>query len=414
VTGRGPVLVVAQLAPPSPLVAARRVAGLVKYLSRLGYAITVMTSVLSGDGPVDGAARVVRTGDLMVSRLNWRRAHFAALTGSEQQAYGRPSRLEQVVVPDLAALTWLPAALPKARALAREVAYAAVITTSPPSSAHAVGYALRRRGVPWVAELRDGWTFEPPRRPWPSGAQRRVDGALEARLLRRASAVVAVTEPIVTDLRERLHVDATLITNGFDPEQRPVPLDREVLDPAKHSFVHTGRLALAGVDPGPLLDAVRALRQHEPSKAERIEIVFVGPLSAEEQELLGADDLRGLVRTTGPLDHGHTLSLQQHADTLLVVTGGEARRSVATGKLFEYLAAGPPILVLGEETAAAQIVRETRTGTATSATDPAVIAAALEEAVDAKPGEREPALLERYSWPSLAEQYAALIERVRG
>jgi glycosyltransferase involved in cell wall biosynthesis len=83
---------------------------------------------------------------------------------------------------------------------------------------------------------------------------------------------------------------------------------------------------------------------------------------------------------------------------------------VATGKLFEYLAAGPPILVLGEETAAAQIVRDTRTGAAASASDPAAIAAALEEAVDAKPPVRDPAALERYAWPALAEQYAALIE----
>jgi glycosyltransferase involved in cell wall biosynthesis len=412
-TRGGPILVVSQLAPPSPLVAARRIASLTKYLARLGYEITVLTSAISGEGPIEGAEQVVRTGDLMVSRLNWRRGHFEALTGREQQQYGRPSRLEQVLVPDLAALTWLPFALPRALELAGRTHYAAAITTSPPPSAHAIGAALRRRGIPWIAELRDGWTFEPPRRPWPHSMQQRADCALEAKLLKRASAAVAVTEPIVADLRARLHLDARLITNGFDPEERGFPVYEQLLDPERHSFVHTGRMALAGVDPRPLLGAVRILQQQEPSVARGIELVFVGPLSTEEHELLRATDLSDLVRTTGPLEHGRTLSLQEEADTLLVITGGAARRSVATGKLFEYLAAARPILVLGEETAAAQIVLETQTGTATAATDPDLIARALKQATELEAPDRDLAALGRYSWLALANRYAELIETVR-
>ena len=73
------LLLVAQYAPPSPLIAARRIGGLTKYLGRLGFRITVLTSRMSGDGDIDGADRVVRTGDLLTSRLNWRRASLEAL-----------------------------------------------------------------------------------------------------------------------------------------------------------------------------------------------------------------------------------------------------------------------------------------------------------------------------------------------
>jgi glycosyltransferase involved in cell wall biosynthesis len=408
------LLLVAQLAPPSSLVAARRVAGLTKYLARLGFELTILTSAISGGGPIEGAEKVVRTPDLMATRLNWRRGHFDALTGRETQGYGRPSRLAEVVVPDLAALTWLPLALPRGLALARRVSYRAVITTSPPSSVHAIGRALQRTGIPWIAELRDGWTFEPPRPAWPLAAQRRADRALEARLLRRANRVVAVTEPIVADLSGRLGLDTSLITNGFDPEERSLPPAASLLDAGKHSFVHTGRLALAGVSPLPLLEAVRILRRREPAVAARMEVVFAGPLSEEEHELLSAPDLAGLVRTTGPLDHARALGLQREADTLLVITGGAARRSVATGKLFEYLAAGRPILVLGDETAAAQIVAETKTGEATSANDPEVVAAALRGAAAGGAHLERSVGVDRYSYDSIARQYAALIEDVCG
>ena len=385
---------------------------MVKYLGRLGWRITVLCSAISGEGPIEGAEEVVRTPDLMASRLNWRRGHFAALTGARSEGYAERSRLEAVVVPDLAALTWVPVALPRALKLARRAHYDAVLTTSPPPSAHAIGYALRRRGVPWIAELRDGWIFEPPHPPWPLRSQRRADRLIEERLLEQADAVVAVTEPIVRDLRDRLGLDAHLITNGFDPEERELPVQGDhLLDPGKHSFVHTGRLALAGVDPRPLLAAVRALQAREPSIASGIELVFAGPLSGDEQRLLAAPDLAGVVRTVGALERERTLGLQRQADTLVVVTGGAARRSVATGKLFEYLAAGPPILVLGDETEAARIVREVEAGAATSATDPSSIAAALREHAEAEPAERRD--LEHvadYSWEQLAPRYAQLIE----
>src|SRR5204863_3714041 len=122
------ILLVAQLSPPSELSAARRVAGLAKYLDRLGHHVTVVTSLASGTGPVPGA-RVVRTRDLMVSRLNWRRGSFQALAGGAGGYEAAPSSLASVFVPDLAVVGWLPFALPRARALADAVD--AVITTSP-------------------------------------------------------------------------------------------------------------------------------------------------------------------------------------------------------------------------------------------------------------------------------------------
>ena len=68
------------------------------------------------------------------------------------------------------------------------------------------------------------------------------------------------------------------------------------------------------------------------------------------------------MRWVGALDRNQTLALQRRADTLLVLTEGASGPSVATGKLFEYLGAGRPILVLGEGTAAADIVRSAGAG----------------------------------------------------
>jgi glycosyltransferase involved in cell wall biosynthesis len=404
------ILLVAHLSPPSPLIAARRVAAMTRYLARLGHLVTVLTSAVSGEGPIEGAAGVIRTPDLMASGLNWRRGHFDALTGGGG-VYRPPSRLASVVVPDVAVVGWLPFALPAALRAAGEQAFDCVITSSPPQSAHVIGDVLkRRRGLCWIAELRDGWTFEPPRAPWPLAPQRAFDGWLERRLLRRADAVVGVTAPIVEDLQRRLGLPAELITNGFDPEDAASGNDDgdPLLDPDRHSFVHTGRMAVGGASPRPLLEALGLL---EPRVAERVELVLAGPLTADEAGLAGAPGLERLVRVLGSLERSRVLQLQRAADTLIVVTEGAKRRSVSTGKLFEYLAAGPPILVLGAETEAARIVAETGTGTATSATDPAAIAEALKQATEAPASHPDTTALEQYSWPTLTAEYAKLMER---
>ncbi|MDX6642953.1 MAG: hypothetical protein QOD76_915, partial [Solirubrobacteraceae bacterium] len=115
---------------------------------------------------------MVRTRDLLVSRINWRRASFEALAGGGDAGYSEPSPIAALVVPDLAIVGWLPFALPRALSLARRERFDCVITTSPPHSAHLIGLALRRRGVPWVADFRDGWTFESDRQEWPLRWQR--------------------------------------------------------------------------------------------------------------------------------------------------------------------------------------------------------------------------------------------------
>jgi glycosyltransferase involved in cell wall biosynthesis len=401
------ILLVAQLAPPSELSAARRVAGLAKYLDRLGHGVTVLTSLSSGRGPVSGAG-VVRTRDAMVSALNWRRASFEALAGGGGDGgyEAAPSRLASVFVPDLAVAGWLPFALPRAHALASGLD--AVITTSPPHSGHLVGLALHAGGLPWVADFRDGWTFESDRPEWPLGAQRALDTGLERLVARGADALVAVTEPIAADLSARFDREVATITNGFDPEEHVQGDSRPSLDavapaPDRHTLLHAGRMAYAGRSPRPLLAALDAA----PDLAERVEVLFAGPLSVEERALI---ERSPVARAVGSLDRGRTLALESASDSLLVLTSGR-RRGEATQKVFEYLAAGKPIVVIGEDTEAARIVQAAEAGIVAPSDDPDAITNALRIAVAADGPRPRRAAIDRYSYATLAAEMAEAVER---
>src|SRR4051812_18764851 len=157
------ILFVTLQAPPSVASGARPPAGLVKDLSRLGHRVVVLTSRFSGSGPVPGAARTVRTRDLIMTNLNWRRAQSQAISAAGGVAeVAAPSRLEHYLIPDVQVATWVPFALPRGLRLAREERIDAVVSTGPPHSGHLVGAAVHARaGVPWLSDLQDGWTFDP-------------------------------------------------------------------------------------------------------------------------------------------------------------------------------------------------------------------------------------------------------------
>ena len=412
--GARSILLVAQFSPPSFVVASRRVAGMTKYLARLGYRVTVLTSRFSGEGSIDGAEAVVRTSDLLASELNWRRRQVKTPAGRTATT-SPPSRLESVIVPDVSVVSWLPFALAAAGGLRRRDSPDCVITTSPPQSAHLLGLRLARLGIPWIAEFRDGWCFERPRGDWPLGVQRTLDARLERSVVRRADALVAVTSPIAQDLERRFGRRVALITNAFDPEEMDggrAGTDA-LLDPERFSVVHTGSMGFTGATTRPLAEALALLRADAPEVADRIEVVFAGLLSTDEAELLERPELAGMVRCVGSLERPSVLQLQRAADLLLVVTEGSRRTSVATGKLFEYLPTNRPILVLGSETEAARIVLAAQRGMATSAKDPRAISRALREMVEGRvrpEGDRDE--VDRYSWPRVAAVYAALVEEV--
>lgn len=416
---RASVLLISQYAQPASFSAARRTHGFTKYLERRGHRVTVLTSPVSGTGPVPGASRSIRSRDLVSSRLNWRSSNLESLRGGGEASYAAPSPIASWIPPDLSIVGWLPFLLPRALEAARRGDADCVITTSPPESCHLAGLALARAGVPWIADLRDGWMFESTHPEWALPALRRIDGRLERLVAEHADLLTTVTDEITEDIRSRLGARAETVPNGFDPDERMSAEPGDAgLDPVRHSLVHTGRMAFAGRSPRPLLDALELLRVKGGDLASRLEIVFAGPLSTEESELIGRAEDDGSVKAVGTLPRESTLRLQSAADTLLLLTGKD-RRSEATAKLYEYLATGNPILVLGVESAAARIVTETASGLSVSATDPAEIAAALERMVDAPAVDRDAAQgdasRERYSYERIAESLSEHVERlVRG
>ena len=409
------ILIVSFPFAPAALVGAHRWQAMRDHLRERGHEVTVVTT--SAFGALDDDARqdVVRTTDLMASttlRRLLRRPPLPARGSAAVADTPAPGLLTKVVVPDGYLVSWTPFALAAVRRLLRERACDAVVTTSPYESVHAIGLALRGRW-PWIADFRDGWRFEPHRPPFPTALQERADAVLERRVARRADAVIAATEPIAADFRDRLGVSAQWVPNGWDPRlDVALPdLGRPGSEEGWRTIAHTGVLSgPRGRDPRPFLGALAAFNARADG-GPRIRLLLAGRQSTQDERLLREAGLGDAVHDLGQLDRGAAVALQRSADALLLMTGDD--RSEATGKLFEYLQAGRPILALAAGNEAARIIADTRTGLCVARDDRESIEGALRRIAEGSfASVHDPTGLERFTYPGPALAVEGILEDV--
>ena len=315
-----------------------------------------------------------------------------------------------MLVPEPLVAAWAPYAVRAARRLASERRIDCVITTSPPESAHLVGHALAKRGIPWVADIRDAWNFEPLRPAFPTGRQRRLDERLERALALVGRRGDLVSRPAARTCGGGSASSACWSATPGTPSSRPSrPAPGPVLDPARTSLVYTGRFGSYGRDPARARRGDPRACARGARVAERLELVVAGPVTDDERRLLGADTSPARIALLGSVSRGAAVGLQRSADALLLLA--DPRRSQLVNlKLFEYLAAGRPIVALAAGTEAGRIVLETGAGEVVPSNDVEAIRGALRRLVAGELAAPDPETVRSHSYPAAAERMAAAVE----
>lgn len=374
--------------------------------------MTIVASDAWGALPEDAELDVVRVRDPKSARTlrSLLRRGKLRQDGDRGLLERRPGRLlTGVLVPEMNVVTWLPQAALAVRRLLAHKAYDCLITSSPPESSQLIGLLLGSERPAWVADFRDGWTFEPYRTRFPTDFQRRVDRYLERRVVCSAEVAVGATQPIADDLSRRFGAFASCVSNGWDPESVQQPTQAAVRpNDGSVRLVYTGALSGEwGRDPTALMDALRAVSAE--MKDRQLRLVHAGPLRVEERALIDRTGVAGVVEHLGTLGRAEALALQRSADALVLLTSRNSGE--ATGKLFEYMFSGRPVVALAENSEAARIVRETNTGITVPPDDVEAIAGALRRVISGElMREYAPRNLDRFEYPRPAEQMSELIE----
>ena len=238
-----------------------------------------------------------------------------------------------------------------------------IVSTGPPHSMHLIAMKLARAtGLPWVADFRDPWTrmfyfkhLSLTR--WAMGRHRR----LEKKVLDNASVIVAVSPLVQKEFMEMTGTRVELITNGYDESDFD---DAVVESDGYFNITHTGLFAADG-NPTLLWDILARKCRENPEFNRMLRIRLAGKTDAEIIEAIRAAGLGGHLRDNGYQPHTVAVKEQKSASVLLLPLRKEPEyKAVLPGKLFEYLAAGRPVLGIGQSDGAmAIILKDTGAGT---------------------------------------------------
>jgi glycosyltransferase involved in cell wall biosynthesis len=257
-----------------------------------------------------------------------------------------------------------------------------VVTTNPQVSVTAA-QALAGRGVPYVVDYRDAWTLHTY-----SGRRRHARdsavGLAEARSFSNAAEVWFVNEPLrrwhaetYPPVAERMHV----VMNGYDhdlPAPRPPDPGRPLrvgylgtMTPVVplQALVDGWAAAMAGAGGSPLDGAQLTLYG------------YLGYYAAPDPTLAAIVDgaASAGVSYAGPVSKTAVARCYRDLDVLVLLLGGG--RFITSGKVFEYLSTGLPVVsVLDPDNAAADVLAGYPRRHAAADLSPAAIAAAFASA----------------------------------
>lgn len=407
------ILVVAYHFPPEGSIGTHRTLRLVRRLVECGWDVTVLTGTqktYAAGYPIDldllsrvpSAVRVIRAPVLRpfhrVSTL-LKRAQKATVATAAAPSDGNgvaeagdslstrlrrtKQRLEGVMrIPDPHVGWLLPAIAVGLKTALREWPDV-VYSTAPPWTGQLVARTIASvLNCAWVADFRDPWA----RAPWREDRMpiaRRAADVLEKSVIGRADAVVFTTRTNVDEYTafygpstgSKFH----LVRNGCDRSEfdgvAPIPQD------GRFTMLHAGSL-YGGRKPTALFSALAALRDRGVIDARSFCFRQMGRVAlggfdmAAERDRLGLD---GIVEMAPARPRKEILREMVSASCLLLLQPGTTVS--IPGKLFEYFAAGRPILAIAEEGETSDLVRASGRGLTVLPDDQPGIERAIESLV---------------------------------
>jgi glycosyltransferase involved in cell wall biosynthesis len=383
------ILVLSWYFPPISEIGALRVGKIADYLHAQGHDIWVISAERRSEDcsltfalPRD---RVIRTRWIDIDRMSSPRNWFGGSSAppDTQEWHGGSSTWRNVAqnymwlirIPDQQG-GWIPYLSTAAKELMKANRFDLIYASGPPFTCLVAAARLSRHfGVPWVAEYRDSWSKNHyvPKPGW----RNRIDGFVENRVTRSATAIVAVTD-LWADYYRGIYAKTTVaISNGFDGTSVS---HKQALGSAAPPvlIVHTGTTYGMQRDPTVLFEGIKRAGV---IPAE-LQVNFYG----EQPNLLlrtaAAAGVAPFVKVLPRVPYNEALDIQRASDILLLLQSRHDWADIPA-KMYEYFEAHRPILGLGcDGGIPARLIRERNAGLYDTNAD--AVAARLTEWVDEK------------------------------
>lgn len=368
------VLVIAYQFPPMGGSGIQRTAKFVKYLRNFGWEPVVFTARIPKNSLKDESLlRDIPPGVKVVRTAAWNLTELSGILKYPGKLIGR-----KILIPDSERI-WQLAGGKTAARIIKEEGIDVIYTTSYPYSDHLMGLYLKRifPDIPWVADFRDEWTNNPYLLNKPHNRVRMsIEKRMEKKVLKNADYLITNTHVMLQNFInnnkdiEDLESRFCFIPNGYDKDDfKDLPVYEG--ENEKFTMTYTG-LLYGQRKPDTLFEAVKRLISNGSVDAGKIKIKLIG--NYKEGYINGLVErfgLTGIVDIYPYMEHSECLKHLTASDALLHIEGNApGSEAFYSGKIFEYMNTGRPVLaVIPEKGAAAQLIRDTKIGLVSGSDD---------------------------------------------
>jgi glycosyltransferase involved in cell wall biosynthesis len=239
----------------------------------------------------------------------------------------------------------------------------AIVSTGPPHSMHLIALAIKKRlNIPWMADFRDPWTdIDYYKDLKISAFADRKHKNLELKTIKGCDTMVVVSGDMKENYEKMGAGNVHVITNGFDPDDMA---DDQVIRDTKFSISHIGTLP-PSLNLKGLWQVLSALSESLPNFRNDLEIKLVGKVDQSVIDDLKSYNLSDQLNRIEYVTHDKAaVQMRQSAILLLAINKDSPNaKGILTGKFFEYLASGRPIMAIGPtDGELARIIKESEAG----------------------------------------------------
>lgn len=363
------VLIITYYWPPAGGPGVQRVLKFVKYLPQFGWEPIVLT-VKNGEYPaidhslekdIPKGIKVYKTKTIEPFRI------FKFLSGKSKKQQIATFILDQqkqslsdkifawirsnLFLPD-ARIGWFPFAYMKAKKIINSEAINIVFTSSPPHSLQLIGLRLKKYlKIKWVADFRDPWVDAF----WEAGEKRtfysqNVIDNQERKVFLNADKVITVSPTLQKRFEYKFSRKIEFIANGYDEDDIA---KIEIKKSEKIVLRYFGSIARSQY-PKNLFDFIL---KYSP---DNLKIEFYGNFDQTLHNFSHNIDSNSFM-LFNYLPHDKAIFKMLSSDILLLLIP-KNRNDILTGKLFEYIGCGKPILCIGPKGDASDIIEKNNFG----------------------------------------------------
>jgi glycosyltransferase involved in cell wall biosynthesis len=355
---KGSILYISYFFPPAAGGGVFRPLATVKYLSRLGWDITVLAAKDPPHHPTDPELldQVPISVKIHREKVVWEGSFLRRLIGR----LGLAAIPKHLITPD-ERVFWAEKAATRAKKLVSQNSFDLIYTTGPPYSILLLGLWLSRElKLPWVAEFRDPWTFAP-YVPLLNANQRRFARETEEDILDKASAVIMVTETYKKRMMEMYPENGLKVfsvPNGFDEEEFDGIRGKHFHKNEKFTILISGTIFGKGKSNlDELFVTLRAIKGQNREQYSRMRVVIQGlPDSSIMGKILDLG-LADICDSRGFVSHKENIHDLFSADLLILPMAPTSEKDIhIPSRTYEYLACGTPMIVICPDSELSQLV----------------------------------------------------------